>query len=202
MWNREAAIFAAYASIVVYLPTAALCVLMGRSDSPSNIDPNLMLPMTLVVVFITASIYLNKNRLMRESHGAALGAFSAFAVYCATVLCMMAVFYSSVQYWSEQGKAGQVPGTLGFYAIVLSPVLLPAALMLGAGVGITYMRLKRRFGHIETTHRTMVRRRRRVSLPVALTALVMIAVPAMYLLGGPALLMFGGVKSLTSLTGP
>ena len=202
MWNREAAIFAAYASIVVYLPTAALSVLMGRSDSPSNIDPNLMLPMTLVVVFITASIYLNKNRLMRESHGAALGAFSAFAVYCATVLCMMAVFYSSVQYWSEQGKSGHVPGTLGFYAIVLSPVLLPATLALGAGVGIAYMRLKRRFGHIDTSHRTMVRRRRRISLPVALTALVMIAVPAMYLLGGPALLMFGGVKSLSSLTGP
>ena len=95
-----------------------------------------------------------------------------------------------------------MPGTLGFYAIVLSPVLLPAALVLGAGAGIAYMRIKSRFGLIENTHRSQVRRRKRISLIVALTAMVMIAVPTMYLLGGPALLMFSGAKSLSSLTGP
>lgn len=202
MWNREAAMFAAYASTIVYVLTACLSVLMGGPNSPGIIDPNMMTPVTMIVVFITASIYLSKNRLVRESHGAALGAFSAFAVYCAMVFFLMAVFYSSVHYWIDQGKSGHVPGAFGFYAIVLSPVLLPAALALGAVCGIAYMRLKRRFGHIETSHRSPVRRRKRINLIVALTALVVLAVPAMILLGGPALFILGGVKSIPGFMGP
>ena len=202
MWNREAAMFTAYASIIVYVLTASLSLLLGSPGSPSNIEANLMAPVTMIVVFITASIYLTKHRLERDSHGAALGAFSAFAVYCATVFCLMAIFYSSVHHWIDHGRSGHAPGAVGFYAIVFSPVLLPAALALGAVCGIAYMRLKRRFGMIETTHRKPFRRRRRISLVVVLTALVAIAVPTMILLGGPALLILGGGNSLPSLTGP
>ena len=204
MWNREAAIFAAYATVIVSGLTAILSLLMGRPSSPGGINANVMAPITFIVVITVATIYLRNHRLGRDSRGAALGALSAFTLYCTMVFCLMAVFYSSVQQWIEQGKTGHVPGATGFYAIVLSPVLMPLVLLIGAGCGIVYIRLKHILGYTANAAPVSgTRRRRHIGMVLALTAMVVIAIPTMIILGGlPALMILGNIGPLQNSTLP
>lgn len=192
---REAAIFAAYASIIVYGLSAIPSLLTESPLAPSNANAILMAPLSFAAVFFTAALYLRKRPLHHPSHGAALGALGAFAVYCITVLCLMAVFYSTVAQWSEDGQSGHIPGAFGLYAIVLSPVLMPATLFIGAFAGMMYVHVKRLLGFSRpVTQAKPARRRRRIGMALALTAMVVIAVPSMIFLGGlPALMLLGSL---------
>lgn len=195
MWNREAAVFAAYASVIVYGLSVLPSLLTENPSAPSSVNALMMVPLTLATVYIIAVQFLRRRRLNHQMNGAALGAFSAFSVYCVMVFCMMILFYSSLDYWTTQGKTGHIPGAIGLYAIVLSPVLMPAALFVGASAGMVYVHFKFLLGFAcPVTQGPQKRRRRRISTALVLTAMVAIAIPSMIFLGGlPALMLIGSL---------
>lgn len=193
---REAAIFAAYASVIVYGLVTIPSLLMERSGSSGFSNAMLMIPLTFAAVFITAIKYLQSRPLNHPAQGAALGAHGAFGVYCFAVFCLMAIFYSTVANWSEDGRNGQAPGSFGLYAIILSPVLMPASLFFGALVGIVYVHLKHFLGFTRSAApATPTRRRRHMSAALKLTAMVIVAIPIMIFLGGlPALMVLNALQ--------
>lgn len=195
---REAAIFAAYASVIVYGLVTIPSLLMERSSTSSFSSAILMIPLTFAAVFITAVKYLQSRPLDHPAQGAALGAHGAFGIYCFTVFCLMAIFYSTVANWSEDGRPGQAPGAFGLYAIILSPVLMPASLFFGALAGIVYVHLKHFLGFTRsaaTGSATPTRRRRQMSAALKLTAMVIVAIPIMIFLGGlPALMLLNALQ--------
>lgn len=192
---REAAMFAAYASVIVYGLSAMPALVTASPSAPTNVDAILMVPLTYTAVFIASVLYLRRHQMIRASHGAELGALSAFFIYCAMVISLMSVFYSSVEHWYSQGLTSQTPGAIGLYGIVFSPVLLPAALMIGALAGMMYVHVKRLLGlATPVMEGPPTRRRRRIGMALAMTAMVVIAVPAMIFLGGlPALMLLSSL---------
>ena len=193
---REAAIFAAYASVIVYGLVTIPSLLMEGSGSSSFSNAMWMIPLTFAAVFVTAIKYLQSRPLDHPAQGAALGAHGAFGIYCFTVFCLMAIFYSTVANWSEDGRPGQAPGAFGLYAIILSPVLMPAALFFGALAGIVYVHLKHFLGFSgPAADAAPTRRRRHMSAALKLTAMVIVAIPIMIFLGGlPALMLLNALQ--------
>lgn len=193
---REAAIFAAYASVIVYGLVTIPSLLMERSGSSSFSNAMLMIPLTFAAVFITAVKYLQSRPLDHPAQGAALGAHGAFGIYCFTVFCLMAIFYSTVANWSDDGRPGHAPGAFGLYAIILSPVLMPAALFFGALAGIVYVHLKHFLGFTKSAAPAApTRRRRNMNPALKLTAMVIVAIPIMIFLGGlPALMLLNALQ--------
>lgn len=194
---REAAIFAAYASVIVYGLATIPSLLMERPGSSGFSNAVWMIPLTFAAAFITAVKYLQSRPLDHPAQGAALGAHGAFSIYCFTVFCLMAIFYSTVANWSEDGRPGQAPGSFGLYAIILSPVLMPASLFLGALAGIVYVRLKHFLGFTRSAAEsgTTTRRRRQMGATLKLTAMVIVAILIMIFLGGlPALMLLNALQ--------